>query len=148
METINQTSTIPKLPITYLGQNINNNELNLKTKLSKEEFENIAIISETESDILPYIPTLRKECFNSLSNEAQCFVLRANLAGLNVTANGQNGLPFLYMAPTTEIQREHMRSQLEKLEQTMAETLSHGGNTHYSSQAEQNHTAHNSIQKY
>ena len=97
---------------------------------------------------MPYIPTLRKECFDSLSNEAQCFVLRANLAGLNVTANGQNGLPFLYMAPTSDIQRDYMRSQLEKLEQTMADTLSHGGNTHHSNQNEASHPPHNNTQKY
>ena len=115
---------------------------------AKEEFGNIAVVSETESDVLPYIPTLRKECFDSLSNEAQCFVLRANLAGLNVTANGQNGLPFLYMAPTSDIQRDYMRSQLEKLEQTMADTLSQGGNTHHSNQNEASHPAHNNTQKY
>ena len=100
---------------------------------AKESFENVAVISDVESDSLPYLPTLRTECFDTLSNEEKCFVLRANLSGLNVTAMGDNYIPFLYMAPTSEAQQTYMRSQLERLEQTMSETLAYGGNIHHTS---------------
>ena len=76
----------------------------------------VAIISKEESKNLPFIPGLRNRFFETLPHEMKQFVLRANIAGVNVTATGENGETFLYMAPETELERTRMITEFNQLE--------------------------------
>ncbi|MBQ8250731.1 MAG: hypothetical protein IJY92_02315 [Alphaproteobacteria bacterium] len=76
----------------------------------------LAVISKEESENLPFIPGLRSFFFATLPDEMKQFVLRANIAGVNITATGENGETFLYMAPETELERTRMITELKQLE--------------------------------
>lgn len=82
----------------------------------------IAIISKEESDNLPFIPGLRDRFFVTLPKEIQKTVLRANIAGLNLTATGENGETFVYMAPETELERTRMITELNQLDAAQKNT--------------------------
>ena len=82
----------------------------------------VAVISKEESENLPYIPGLRNRFFATLSPEMKQFVLRANIAGVNLTATGENGETFLYMAPETELERTRMITELNQLEASTPST--------------------------
>ena len=78
----------------------------------------VAVISKEESETLPFIPELRGRFFATLPSDMKQFVLRANIAGINVTATGDNGETFLYMAPETELERTRLITELNQLEAT------------------------------
>lgn len=82
----------------------------------------LAVISKEESENLPFIPGLRSFFFATLPDEMKQFVLRANIAGVNLTATGENGEAFLYMAPETELERTRMITELKQLEAASKQT--------------------------
>ncbi len=79
---------------------------------------NVAVISKEESKVLPVMPKLRETYFEQLPSELQKIVLRANIAGVNLTASNSDGEAFLYMAPETEMERTKMIAKLNQIEQT------------------------------
>lgn len=89
---------------------------------AQEKDPSVAIISKEESENLPFIPGLRSRFFETLPAEMKQFVLRANIAGVNITATGENGETFLYMAPETELERTRMITELNQLEANTSST--------------------------
>ena len=102
----------------------------IEIQKAKQEFKNVAIISPQESDLVPLNTAARSTFFQTLTPEAKKFVLKANLAGLNVTVEGSNGQTFLYMAPTDEMQKNQMRATLLSLESKETNSLSQSRITH------------------
>ncbi len=96
---------------------------------AKENFWGFGIVSQDESKSIPLLPSLRQNFFETLSEEEQIFVLKANLAGHNVALKGDNGLAFLYMAPKTEIARTRIKTTLTKLTKNSENTLSDNSRT-------------------
>lgn len=81
----------------------------------KKSNSSIAVISNEESEQIPYMPNIRSSFFSTLPLDTKAFVLKANLSGLNVTAKGTNGKSFLYLAPQNDQAREIMRQELATL---------------------------------
>ncbi len=79
--------------------------------------ENVAVVSKQESAVLPVMPKMRETFFEQLPSELQKIVLRANIAGINLTATSSDGEVFLYMAAETELERTKMISKLNQIEQ-------------------------------
>ena len=82
----------------------------------KESQAGIGIISEEEAEQIPYLPNMRQSFFSTLTPETKRLVLSANLSGLNITAKGNNGKSFLYLAPQNDQARALMRQELQALE--------------------------------
>ena len=86
----------------------------------KESQAGIGIISEEETEQIPYLPNMRQSFFSTLTPETKRLVLSANLSGLNITAKGSNGKSYLYLAPQNDQARALMRQKLQALEKQMA----------------------------
>ena len=82
----------------------------------KQQHQGIGIISEEEAEQVPYMHNMLQSFFSTLSPETKRFVLRANLSGLNITAKGNNGKSFLYLAPQNDQARALMRQELAQIE--------------------------------
>ena len=89
----------------------------------KQQQQGIGIISADEAEQVPYLPNMRQSFFSTLTPETKRFVLRANLSGLNVTAKGNNGKSFLYLAPQNDQARALMRQELAQIETQSANLL-------------------------
>ena len=86
----------------------------------KESQAGIGIVSDEEAEQIPYLANMRQRFFATLPPKIQRLVLRANLSGLNITAKGNNGKSFLYLAPQNDQARALMRQELQALEKQMA----------------------------
>lgn len=80
--------------------------------------KNVAVVSKQESAVLPVMPKMRETFFEQLPVQLQKIVLRANIAGINLTATNSDGEVFLYMAAESELERTKMISKLNQIEQS------------------------------